>query len=193
MSIELWLWLVIGAGILALIYGAVTVRSILSASPGNERMQEIAKAIQEGANAYLKRQYTTIAIVGAVVFVAVFFLLGWQVAVGFLIGAILSGVAGAFALTITPPGTLLGFLALVSALGDWAPESGDWLGAGELVLGVIGGSFLWWLMIASLVAKLRDHLDDHWLERVNWFAGGLLITFGLVILIRLGLIYGGLL
>ncbi|HCY54750.1 MAG TPA: sodium-translocating pyrophosphatase [Oceanicaulis sp.] len=94
MSIELWLWLVIGAGILALIYGAVTVRSILSASPGNERMQEIAKAIQEGANAYLKRQYTTIAIVGAVVFVAVFFLLGWQVAVGFLIGAILSGVAG---------------------------------------------------------------------------------------------------
>ncbi|AZU04190.1 membrane-bound proton-translocating pyrophosphatase [Glycocaulis alkaliphilus] len=94
MSIELWLWLVIAAGILALIYGAVTVRSILSASAGNERMQEIAKAIQEGANAYLKRQYTTIAMVGAVVFVAVFFLLGWQVAVGFLIGAILSGVAG---------------------------------------------------------------------------------------------------
>jgi len=94
MSIELWLWLVIGAGILALIYGAVTVRSILSASAGNERMQEIAKAIQEGANAYLKRQYTTIAMVGAVVFVAVFFLLGWQVAVGFLIGAVLSGVAG---------------------------------------------------------------------------------------------------
>ena len=94
MSIELWLWLVIGAGLLALIYGAVTVRSILSASPGNERMQEIAKAIQEGANAYLKRQYTTIAIVGAVVFVVVFFLLGWQVAVGFLIGAVLSGLAG---------------------------------------------------------------------------------------------------
>ncbi|MGP1275588.1 sodium-translocating pyrophosphatase [Glycocaulis sp.] len=94
MSIELWLWLVIAAGVLALIYGAVTVRSILSASAGNERMQEIAKAIQEGANAYLKRQYTTIAIVGAVVFVAVFFLLGWQVAVGFLVGAVLSGVAG---------------------------------------------------------------------------------------------------
>ncbi|MGQ7064231.1 MAG: sodium-translocating pyrophosphatase [Caulobacterales bacterium] len=91
---ELWLWLVIAAGVLALIYGAVTVRSILSASAGNERMQEIAKAIQEGANAYLKRQYTTIAIVGAVVFVAVFFLLGWQVAVGFLVGAVLSGVAG---------------------------------------------------------------------------------------------------
>ena len=94
MSIELWLWLVIGAGLLALIYGAVTVRSILSASAGNERMQEIAKAIQEGANAYLKRQYTTIAMVGVVVFVAVFFLLGWEVAVGFLIGAVLSGVAG---------------------------------------------------------------------------------------------------
>lgn len=106
---------------------------------------------------------------------------------------ILSGMAGAFALTITNPGALFGFLALFSALGDWAPEPGDWLGAGELVLGVIGGSFFWWLMIAALVAKLRDHLDDHWLERVNWFAGGLLITFGLLILARLGLIVSGLL
>jgi K(+)-stimulated pyrophosphate-energized sodium pump len=90
----LWLWLIIAAGLLSLVYGAVTIRSILSASAGNERMQEIAKAIQEGANAYLKRQYTTIAIVGAVVCAVVFFLLGWQVAVGFLIGAILSGAAG---------------------------------------------------------------------------------------------------
>ena len=106
---------------------------------------------------------------------------------------ILSGMAGAFALTFTNPGALFGFLALFSALGDWAPEPGDWLGAGELVLGVIGGSFFWWLMIAALVAKLRDHLDDHWLERVNWFAGGLLITFGLLILARLGLIVSGLL
>lgn len=107
-------------------------------------------------------------------------------------GGVLSGMAGGFALTITNPGALLGFLALFSALGDWAPEPGDWLGAGELVLGVIGGCFLWWLMICALVAKLRDHLDDHWLERVNWFAGGLLVLFGVTILVRQGLIYAGL-
>ncbi|MCR9128262.1 MAG: sodium-translocating pyrophosphatase [Alphaproteobacteria bacterium] len=90
----LWLWLAIGAGLLSIIYGAVQIRSILSASAGNERMQEIAAAIQEGADAYLKRQYTTIGIVGVVILVLVGFLLGWIVALGFLIGAVLSGAAG---------------------------------------------------------------------------------------------------
>ncbi|PWE17993.1 sodium-translocating pyrophosphatase [Marinicauda salina] len=94
MSSELWLWLAIGAGLLAILYGAVMIRSILSASAGSERMQEIANAIQEGANAYLKRQYTTIAMVGVVIFVAAFFLLGIYAAIGFLIGAVLSGAAG---------------------------------------------------------------------------------------------------
>ncbi|MCW5723519.1 MAG: sodium-translocating pyrophosphatase [Maricaulaceae bacterium] len=92
MGIELWL--VIGAGLLSIIYGAWQSRAILSASAGNEKMQEIAAAIQEGANAYLKRQYTTIAMVGVVVAVVVLFLLGWQVALGFVIGALLSGAAG---------------------------------------------------------------------------------------------------
>ncbi len=91
---ELWLWLAIAAGLLSIVYGAVQIRSILSASAGNERMQEIAKAIQEGADAYLKRQYTTIAIVGVVILIVVGVLLGWIVAVGFLIGAALSGAAG---------------------------------------------------------------------------------------------------
>ena len=88
------LWLVILSGFLALIYGLFTARSILALSPGNERMQEIAGAIQEGAGAFLNRQYTTIAIVGAAVFFVIMFLLGWQVGVGFLIGAVLSGAAG---------------------------------------------------------------------------------------------------
>lgn len=91
---DLILWGVVGCGFLALIYGAWAIRSVLAADPGNERMQEIAGAIQEGAQAYLSRQYWTIAIVGIVIFILLTFLLSWQVAIGFAIGAIMSGVAG---------------------------------------------------------------------------------------------------
>ncbi|MEJ1970073.1 MAG: sodium-translocating pyrophosphatase [Rhizomicrobium sp.] len=86
--------LVLVAGVLALLYGAWTIRSVLSLSAGNARMQEIAAAIQEGANAYLNRQYTTIAIAGVVIFLLATFVLGWQIGVGYLIGAVLSGAAG---------------------------------------------------------------------------------------------------
>lgn len=88
------LWGIIGCGVLALVYGMWAVRSVLAADAGNARMQEIAAAIQEGAAAYLNRQYTTIAVVGAVIFVLVAWLLGVKVGIGFLVGASLSGVAG---------------------------------------------------------------------------------------------------
>ena len=80
---------------LAIVYGVVTARWIVSQPAGNERMQQIAAAVQEGAGAYLRRQYTTIAIVGAILFVVIGFALkSWPTAIGFLIGAVLSGVAG---------------------------------------------------------------------------------------------------
>ena len=86
--------LIIGSGIVAVLYGVFTSISVISADAGNEKMQEISKAIQEGASAYLARQYSTIALVGIVIFIISYFLLGLQVAVGFLIGAVMSGSAG---------------------------------------------------------------------------------------------------
>jgi K(+)-stimulated pyrophosphate-energized sodium pump len=94
-------WLVIGAGVLAIIYGVVTSQQVLAANAGNERMQQIAGAIQEGARAYLNRQYTTIAIAGIVIFVILFATLGWRAALGFLVGAVLSGAAGYIGMNVS--------------------------------------------------------------------------------------------
>ena len=88
------LMLAIAAAVLAIIYGVVQTQRLLAADAGSEKMREIASAIQEGANAYLKRQYTTIAIVGVAVGIFVAIFLGWEVALGFVIGAVLSGAAG---------------------------------------------------------------------------------------------------
>ncbi|MFT6509901.1 MAG: K(+)-stimulated pyrophosphate-energized sodium pump [Parvibaculaceae bacterium] len=85
---------IIGCGVLAIVYGLFAARSVMAADAGNARMQEIASAIQEGASAYLNRQYTTIAIVGVAIFILAYFLLGLVVAIGFATGAILSGAAG---------------------------------------------------------------------------------------------------
>ncbi len=85
---------IIACGAVAVIYGVLASWSVLKADAGNERMQEIAAAIHEGARAYLNRQYTTIAGVGAVIALVLFVVFGWKVALGYLIGAVLSGAAG---------------------------------------------------------------------------------------------------
>ena len=87
-------WIVLACGVLAILYGVFASRSVLSTSGGNEKMQEIAGAIQEGAQAYLNRQYMTIGLVGIVIGVVLGLLLGTYPAIGFFLGAILSGAAG---------------------------------------------------------------------------------------------------
>ena len=94
-------WIVAACGGLAILYGLYAVRSILAASPGTDRMIEIASAIQEGAGAYLNRQYTAIGIVGIVVGVILGLLLNLYVAIGFFIGAILSGLAGYIGMNVS--------------------------------------------------------------------------------------------
>ena len=95
------LWGIIACGALSLVYAAITIQSVMSSDAGNARMQEIAGYVREGAQAYLNRQYTTIGMVGVAILVLAWVLLGPLTAVGFLIGAVLSGVAGYIGMNVS--------------------------------------------------------------------------------------------
>jgi K(+)-stimulated pyrophosphate-energized sodium pump len=101
MTLDNALFLAIGAGILAILYGAFSVQWILKQPAGSARMQEIAAAVQAGARAYLNRQYTTIAIVGVILFIVLGVFLDWPTGGGFAVGAILSGLAGYIGMNIS--------------------------------------------------------------------------------------------
>ena len=139
-----YLWLVIAAGALGVLFGAVQTASLMKASAGNAKMQEIAAAIQEGASAYLRRQYTTIAMVGVVILIAAYLLIGVYAAVGFVIGAVLSGLAGFAGMLISVRANVRTAQAASESLSkglDLAFRSGAITGmfvAGGALLGVAG-------------------------------------------------------
>jgi K(+)-stimulated pyrophosphate-energized sodium pump len=145
------LWAIVACGALALVYAAFTIRSVMSADAGSARMQEIAAAIREGAQAYLNRQYRTIAIVGFVIFLAAWLLLGPLVAIGYLIGSILSGLAGYIGMNVSVRANVRTAQAATHSLArglDIAFKSGAVTGMLVAGLALLGVS-LYFLILTS--------------------------------------------
>src|SRR5438105_5149343 len=147
------LWLIVLCGALSIVYGIVTTRGLLAADAGSARMQEISAAVREGAQAYLKRQYTTIAIVGIVIFIIAFLLLGWHSAIGFAIGAILSGSAGFIGMNVSVRANVRVAQAAAQSLGAGlaiAFRSGAITGLLVAGLALLGVAVYFWVLTGPL-------------------------------------------
>jgi K(+)-stimulated pyrophosphate-energized sodium pump len=153
---------ILACGVLALLYGVFTARQVLAADAGSARMQEISGAVQVGARAYLNRQYTTIAIVGVIIFILLSVLLGLHVGIGFVIGAVLSGCAGYVGMNVSVRANVRTAQAarqgLASGLGI-AFKSGAITGLLVVGLGLLGVTAYYWIMRSTFPTNLRTVME----------------------------------
>ena len=153
------LWLIVLCGALSIVYAIWATRSVMAADAGSQKMQEISAAVREGAQAYLKRQYTTIGIVGVVIFAIVSYFLGILVGVGFAVGAILSGAAGFIGMNVSVRANVRTAQAAISSLAgglELAFKSGAITGLLVAGLALLGVTLYFGFLTGSLHMAVND-------------------------------------